>query len=417
MTNGKSSFDDQVRCKSKIVPAWVSGIRNRYQRSRTTAGLQKAGKVVVVSHVRAPGPSVHLVSALTKRYDQILEIEHPLEPSRSNVSKWRLWHGDEIVGNGTICYDVPAPIRYVCDVVVTLWWTATKLRRIDLFIGLGALDGCTGLIVRILGYSEKAVTWLIDYSPQRFSSMILNKLYRTVDTIAALWSDETWNISAKVMSVHQEGHWRYRVARFSNIQKVVPVGVDRILDPCGIRRQDELIFIGHILEKQGLQLVIDSFPMVSALRPGLHLIVLGDGPYLCELRKRVSELGLGAAVEFRGFISDDDEVWQALSQASIGLATYLNLDNSFTHYADPGKIKQYLAAGLPICMTEVPSIALDVQARGCGVVVVDNVVAVAGGILELLDEVDLVDRRRACIEFASEFTWDYIFRQALDEGI
>lgn len=417
MTNAENAADDQIRCQARIVAAWVSGMRRRLRRLRPTIGLQKTGKVTVVSHVRAPGPSIHLVSALTKRYDQVLEIEHPLEPRRSSVSRWRLWHGDELVGDGSMCYNVPEPVRYVCDTILTLWWSATKLQRMDLFIGLGALDGFTGLIARILGYTEKAVTWLIDYSPRRFPSVVLNHLYHTIDTIAALWSDETWNISAKVMSVHKVGYWGHYFARHSNIQKVVPVGVDRILDPCKARRQDELIFIGHILEKQGLQLVIDSLPMLSVVRPEVHLTVLGDGPYLCDLRERVSKLGLDAAVEFRGFIADDDVVWEALSQASIGVATYLKVENSFTYYADPGKIKQYLAAGLPICMTDVPAMALDVQARGCAVVVEDNVVAVGCGILELLNDSNLVGRRRACAEFASKFTWEYVFGETFDGRI
>jgi len=45
---------------------------------------------------------------------------------------------------------------------------------------------------------------------------------------------------------------------------------------------------------------------------------------------------------------------QLLSSASIGLATYLESEESFTQFADPGKLKNYLAAGLPIVMTRVP---------------------------------------------------------------
>ena len=404
----------QRRNRKEPAPGEVYRGRCRTFGIRPAAGCPNFHAAVVVSHVRAPGPSVHLLSYLTAKYDVVLEIEHPLEHGRPAMSTWRLWRGNRIIANGASSHSLPEMLRYVLDVMLTVWWTFKTVRKADVLIGLGALSGLAGIITRTLGCTESTVTWLIDYSPRRFRSSLLNWIFHIADTTAALRSNETWNISNKVVDVHQPTAWALRLRRPSNIQRVVPIGIDRTVDPSCPRRHSELIFIGHVLEKQGLQLVVDALPQLLKTLPELHLVVLGDGPYLPNLRQRAAELGVEASVTFTGLVLSDDEVWTALSQASIGVATYLNLHDSFTNYADPGKIKQYLAAGLPICMTGVPAIATEVEQRYCGLVAEDNADSVAMTIRALLNDPGLPDRRRACVAFASEFTWDRIWCRAFD---
>lgn len=381
----------------------------RYRR-HAYRSKQRPRTAVIASHVRSPGPAVHLVSFAKQHFDRVLEVEHPLIHSDNARSTWRLWQGGSVVAEGGMSCRLPENMRYIVDVLLTIWWIATRARRAELYIGLGALSGAAGLVARSLWCCSVAVTWLIDYSPQRFQSPILDRFFHAIDAVVAHRSDETWNISSKVIEAHMSNSQMLR--RRGNVQRVVPIGIDRLFDPLKPRYKNELIFVGHVLEKQGLQLVLEALPCLLSVRPDVRLTVLGDGPYLPQLKHLASALGIASIVEFEGFVASDEEVWDKLSKASIGIATYLRTSDSFTNYADPGKVKQYLAAGLPICMTSVPPIAGDIERRNCGVVVDDNVDSVRTGLLTLLSDPDLSKRRRACVEFASEFTWARVWSDA-----
>ena len=51
---------------------------------------------------------------------------------------------------------------------------------------------------------------------------------------------------------------------------------------------------------------------------------------------------------------DHRRVEELLAEASIAAAPSDPSETTFTRFADPGKLKSYLAAGLPIVLTDVP---------------------------------------------------------------
>ena len=78
------------------------------------------------------------------------------------------------------------------------------------------------------------------------------------------------------------------------------------------------------------------------------------------------ELGIADRVSFTGFVSSDEEVYRILSGCGLALATYPPDDATYKRYCDPGKVKIYLACGLPVLITNVPAVACEIAARGAG---------------------------------------------------
>ena len=384
----------------------ASGIARGGERKRT---------VVIASHVRTPGPGDRAVAYARSRFIRVLQIDHPLIHSRKARSCWYLYHDGALVAEGSVSTSVPETVRYCVDIVLTVWWVWRKLRTADVFIGLGILNGAAGLLLRSIRLTRRSICWVIDYSPRRFNSKALNWVFHATELVVAWMSDETWNISERVLEAHRKASVVPFLVNSNNIQRIVPIGIDEVADWNAARDEERIAFIGHVLEKQGLQLVMDAMPAILAERPGVRLVIMGDGPYLDTLRCRAVDLSVDYSVEFRGFVQSDDEVWQTLVSSSVAVAPYVNSANSFTYFADPGKLKQYLGAGLPVCVTSVPAIAHDIADRGCGVVVEGTVDGVRDGILELLDQRLMSDRRRSCIEFAKEFQWRSIFDDAFSE--
>jgi glycosyltransferase involved in cell wall biosynthesis len=174
-----------------------------------------------------------------------------------------------------------------------------------------------------------------------------------------------------------------------------------------------LVFLGHLLEKQGVQIVIQALPKVRLKVPSVTFSVIGDGPFLPILRQCAQSAGVTDAVDFAGAIADHRDVESTLARGALGVAPYVPDPSSFTNYADPGKVRTYLACGLPILMTRVPPIATLLAKRGAARLVDYSVNDVADAIIECLtDKSWLESARVAAVELGSEYDWTRIFTDA-----
>jgi glycosyltransferase involved in cell wall biosynthesis len=192
----------------------------------------------------------------------------------------------------------------------------------------------------------------------------------------------------------------------ANFERVTRVSLDRA-DAYRIG------FLGHLLEKQGVQALIKALPRIQARVPQAALTIIGDGPYAGTLRELSKQLGLETTVEFTGAIEDHRLVESRLTGCALAVAPYVPDPLNFTQYADPGKIRTYLACGLPVVLTGVPPIASLVQSRGAGRVVEYGSDALADAIADYLsDRPALEAARAAATQLGSEFEWRRIFSDA-----
>lgn len=93
--------------------------------------------------------------------------------------------------------------------------------------------------------------------------------------------------------------------------RVRPMGVDlsgAFKPDSSVERADnELLFVGRLVEKKGLRYLIDAMPEVLKSRPDVRLSVVGFGPERTRLENQASSLGLKENIQFVG----------ALPQASL----------------------------------------------------------------------------------------------------
>jgi glycosyltransferase involved in cell wall biosynthesis len=119
-------------------------------------------------------------------------------------------------------------------------------------------------------------------------------------------------------------------------------------------------------------------------------------------------------VVFHGFVDDHRDVESILADATVAVAPYVVDDTNFSRYADPGKLKAYLGAGLPIVLTAVPPNAAAIAEAGAGRVVEDSPAALARGIEELMaSEEGWLAASRAATTYAEAFDWNLIFARTL----
>lgn len=311
---------------------------------------------------------------------------------------------------------IPDPYVNLKDFIYTIFWMLLRVRRgIDVYIGLGGFNVLCGSLLRRVKDIRKIVFYTIDYAPVRFSNRLLNRLYHWIDRFELTHASETWNVSPR-MAEGREKTMGLRRRDYPN-QVVVPIGVwfddVRRYDFEDINRK-ELMFIGTLVRKQGVQLVLDAVPRIVKEVPGFQFRIIGTGDFEGELKGLARDLGVGQHVIFEGPIPDQDEANEKLARAALAVAMYDNKHDDFSYYADPGKIKTYLSAGLPVLLTDVPHNADEIQERSCGKVLEYDVDAIATAVIELMNDEDMLkEYRENAVRYARMFDWNRIFENNL----
>lgn len=85
------------------------------------------------------------------------------------------------------------------------------------------------------------------------------------------------------------------------------------------RRKNEtlrIVFSGRLSASKKVDVLLRALALVRSEGVGLEAVILGDGPKRAELEALAAELGIAAAVDFRGGVSYD-QVFEALESADI----------------------------------------------------------------------------------------------------
>lgn len=387
----------------------------------------KSLNVAIVTHVFVSGPALDLEQYLKGKVASLLLIGHPLFFKKRNeinakeiVSYYKIYKKGNLqkVHQG-INWQLPDLFLYLKDAFYTFWWVLIFPKKIDLYIGSDNFSAFIGIILKRLGKVEDVVLYTIDYLPQRFSNPLLNALYHFFDRQCLKYCKIIWNVSDKISLAREEVAGLNRDDYAEQI--TVPLGIWYKRIPklsINDKSKYQLVFLGHLLEKQGLDLVIDSLTKISTKIPEIKLLVIGTGSYEKHLKAKVHKKRLEKYVQFTGYIEDHMEIESLLAKSTLAVAMYKPDPSSFTYNADPGKIKNYLSAGLPVILTDVPPIAKDLESKKCGMISAYQVNDFANKVIDLLFHKNKLKQYSLnATLYAKKFDWDVIYNIALGKTI
>jgi len=374
-------------------------------------------KAVIVVHEATTGIAYDLRDYLLKLgIQELLFISHPLLYLKENFkksSRYELYRNGKLIKSKTAFHWIlPEPLLYMKDFFYTIFWCMTINWKYDIFFGVDNLNTFSGYILKLLKLVDKVIYYVIDYVPQRFHNKLLNGIYHGIERLCAENSDWTWNLSPRMI----EGRTKRWNMDFSN-QLVVPHGVHTLR----IKRvsfdklnKNEILYMGTLLEKQGIQLVIESLPYILKKIPNVKLTIIGKGPYEYHLKKLVNKLSLEKYVEFLGYIPSHQDLENRIAKAAIAIALYDRQHDDFSYFADPGKIKNYLGAGVPVILTDVPYVAREVVKAKCGFIIEYSKKELIEVLTEYFTDKQLMRTyRKNALAFAKKYDWDIVFAKAL----
>lgn len=294
------------------------------------------------------------------------------------------------------------PLTYPIDFFVPI-----RAPSADVWFGFNSLACARGLLARRTGRVDKTVYWCVDFVPDRFGSGALTSAYDRLDRLCCTRADARFELSQAALEGREARHGIPQAELAP--ARVVPMGawLDRVpTTTANGHEARRAVFLGHLVERQGVRLLPDAAKLLG----DVTFEVIGRGPLERELRDQA-----GGRIHFHGFIEDYRDVERILAGASVALAPYEPDPQSFSRFADPGKLKAYLAAGLPIVMTDVPPNATELAERGGAELVPYSVQALAQAVERLLDSpAEWQNRREAALTMAREFDWPAILGPALD---
>ena len=169
----------------------------------------------------------------------------------------------------------------------------------------------------------------------------------------------------------------------------IDIPAEVVLPPGGV--SDTVLFVGRLVEKKGVDTLIDAMAILHQSAPGLELSVIGDGPARGDLEKRAQAAGI--KVKFHGWL-DEKKVRSAMRRALL-LAVPSRTATGGDSEGLPTVIMEAMAFGVPVVATHHAGIPEIISDRVTGLLAPEaDARALADAIMTLKNEPDLANRLR-----------------------
>ena len=348
----------------------------------------KMGNVVVISHKFNTQPDDDLVLYLkSKKEKNVMHITHAFSDSPNRISTC-IWYKD---GNSNKVWKSrdykgsPEIIIYLKEIIFTLKCILRSKIYWDACVCMDGLCTLYGMLGKVFMRVKKVVYWAIDFVPNsRFKSRAKNFIYKSINMLGYKKADEMWDLSPR-MAEAREKFLGIKLEDYKK-HKVVPYGVwvERIkrysYEEC---EKNTLVFMGHLIEKQGVQLVIKAIPQIVKRNPNFKFKVIGKGRYKDTLKQIVDDLRIDRYVNFME-VEEDTVLEKEIARSCVAIAPYIKSLDTWTYYADPGKVKKYLGCGVPVLLTNVPWNANEIEENKCGRIITEDLNSIVNNVVDLM---------------------------------
>jgi glycosyltransferase involved in cell wall biosynthesis len=156
--------------------------------------------------------------------------------------------------------------------------------------------------------------------------------------------------------------------------------------------------------------MIDSMEFL----PDLRLLIAGQGDILEELKLRVKTRNLGDRIDFLGRLVPK-ELKKLTKTASLGFSLEEDLGLNY-RYALPNKIFDYIHAGIPVVVSDLPVLSKLVSKNGIGEILVErNPKSLAELIRKVLSKKEFY--KTSLDNAAGKFNWNEekkVFKKFID---
>jgi glycosyltransferase involved in cell wall biosynthesis len=176
--------------------------------------------------------------------------------------------------------------------------------------------------------------------------------------------------------------------------------VFRVRDAAAATREPTIVYVGRLRRYKGLDIVLRAVARLRDSGVTLRFLVVGQGEDRERLEDLASELDLGAVVEFRGFVSEDEKV-RILQSAWVNVYPSPKEGWGITNV-------EAAACGTPSVASDSPGLKESVRHDETGFLVPhDDVGAWAAVLGRIVEDEGLRGRLgRGAAQHALRYTWE-----------
>lgn len=370
--------------------------------------------IAIVLHKYLPQPDDDLVIYLNKKREfKIAHIFHSIPEASDRRSSYKEYINGRVVKT-KVSSDYrffPEPLVLLKNMFYSFIWLAFSGGKWDVYVGMDGLSTSVGLLLKNLGKVNKVIYWSIDFVPvKRFGTAWKNFFYRKVNIIACKDADEVWDLSPRMV----EGRSKYLRIREKDYKyrRVVPYGlwIDRIKKiPYTRCQKNTIVFMGHLLPKQGVDMFIRKISQIVKKIPDFKFRIIGSGSFEQNLIDLANKLSVKEYCEFLGRIEDSKEMEKKIAECAVAVAPYKKMKDNYSYYADPGKVKTYLACGVPVLLTDLPWNADDIVRKKCGLIIKDDGSDLVEMLLKIMKPFVNKEFRKNAVKYSKNFDYKKIF--------
>jgi len=257
------------------------------------------------------------------------------------------------------------------EVIIYSIWLSRKLKKIDIYFTVNAFTAWLGLLLKSVGIVEKTIFWVWDYYPPKHENkfiMFMRSVYWQFDKMASK-SDIVAFVNKRLLNLRKE------LGIYDNDSNylIIPIGADKLkykyLDKENSKKILVFGFIGVIKKSQGVEIIFKNANSLIKEFGDIKYEIVGSGPDEKYIKSQANKSKIEST--FYGYL-EGDSFNEVLRNCKIGIATYTSEASNVSKYGDPGKIKRYLALGIPIITTNVIEIADEIEKSGAGVIIEYN---------------------------------------------
>ncbi|NIM03349.1 glycosyltransferase [bacterium] len=201
---------------------------------------------------------------------------------------------------------------------------------------------------------------------------------------------------------------------------VCPMGIDtdifvpkdqaKLREKYKIRREHILLFVGRLVEKKGVEYLIDAMKIVTDRLPDVKLLIIGTGNLEKKLKMKVTKLNLPSYVTFLG-VKKHDELIDYFNICDLLIVP--SIFDRYGHTETLGMvILEAMSCGKPVIASDIGGIPESVKDGYNGLLTIPkNPVDIAEKIVNALTEFDLKEMGKRARLTARTYRWEEISKR------
>lgn len=170
-----------------------------------------------------------------------------------------------------------------------------------------------------------------------------------------------------------------------------------------------VLFEGTVWERRGIQTVVEAVELLQNQLPALFVIV-GDGPYLNQLKEIVEKKDISTHVKFTGWVNQND-LSRYISISDIGVIPFLR--TKVNERGVPNKLFEYIIHDKPVCASNLKGMNSTFSKEEIMFFEPGNAKDLAAKIEWCYNNPDLVSemKTKAKKRYLQEYTWDQMEKE------